>query len=205
MRATRGIAWGRVGETPRVWQRADREDVVQARDGCHDAFARLYEGLGGRVRVTARRFLRDSHAAEDAVQDTFLAAYRGLPALSDPGAFDAWLLRIARNTAVDHARRASRCQPSERAHDESTDDLPGHPRVVRRSGTREPAPIAGVLLRTAFADLPPALQETLRLRYVRGLSCADVARELGVSLNCVKTRVHRARKVLRGAARAASE
>ena len=72
----------------------DRELVVLAREGDHDAFARLVAASVGRLNAIARLILRDYGLAEDAVQDAFVDAWRSLPGLRDPDQFDAWMTRL---------------------------------------------------------------------------------------------------------------
>ncbi len=174
-------------------------DVDAARGGCAAAFSRIYVAMGPSVRNAAYRVVGDEHEAEDTAQDAFLAAYRSLPRLVDPVAFEAWLLRIARNRAVDRRRGMLKCRPSERAHDDTFDDSPGMPRVVRRSGVAEPSPESVAVLRGTLDDMSPAMRDALRLRYVRGLSCEEIARRKGITVMAVKTRLFRARRRLRDA------
>jgi len=178
--------------------RTDPEVVAAARRGSSDAFATLHALTEQRVRSAVRRLVRDSQDAEDAVQETFLAVFRALPRLADVGAFDGWMLRIARNAAINSLRKTGRERPSLRAHDETMDGAPGMPRVVRRSGSQPPCPRASALLSAALDEMPSAVRETLRHRYEHGLSCAEIADRLGVTQSCVKTRLFRARRALRG-------
>jgi len=166
------------------------------------SFSSLYLTLGERVRRTAVCILRDDHAAEDMVQETFLAALQGLPKLADPASFETWLMRIARNKSVSAARRRDRMAPASYVHRDDAGEGPGAPTVVSRWGTQEPGPLTILMLRAAYRDLPSRIRKTLRLRYGAGLSCAVIAGRLGVSVACVKTRLHRGRSALYAAARA---
>lgn len=173
--------------------------VARARSGDPAAFRRLHDEMSQRVRNAAYRLIGDEHEAEDAAQDAFLAAYVSLPKLSDDSAFEAWLMRITRNRAADRRRGMLRCRPSERAHDDGSDDAPELPRVVMRSGVAEPSAESVASLRGSLADMPAALRLVLRHRYLTGLSCEEIARREGLSLVAVKTRLFRARKRLRDA------
>lgn len=173
--------------------------VARAQAGDPAAFERLYDELSPRVRNAAYRVIGDEHEAEDTAQDAFLAAYVSLPKLSDPQAFEGWLMRIARNRAADRRRGMLRCRPSERAHDDGADDAPELPRVLMRSGVAEPTAESVASLRGSLADMPATLRLVLRQRYLRGLSCEEIARREGITLMAVKTRLFRARKRLRAA------
>ena len=182
-------------------QRVPVEVMQRAVDGCPDAFDELYIQFRRAVRVAAVRILQDEHEAEDVTQETFLIALQGIQRLKDARAFPNWLLRIAHNLAVDRARRYRRCPPGPRVHDERLDSASSLPRVVRRSGAAEPSPASVALLRAEFDSLSPSVRETVQMRYRTGLSCRVIARRQGLSLSCVKTRLHRARQRLRDAVR----
>jgi RNA polymerase sigma-70 factor, ECF subfamily len=173
--------------------------VEAAKSGDAAAFGRLYVELRPRVRNSAYRLLRDEHEAEDTAQDAFLAAFVSLPRLADASAFEAWLMRIARNRAVDRRRRMLKCRPSDRAHDEAADDARELPRVIRRSGVAETPADSLASLRAALAEMAPALREVLLLRYARGLSCEQIAAQAGITVVAVKTRLFRARRKVREA------
>lgn len=178
---------------------AGGRDVTIARTGDEAAFGRLYLELRQKVRNTAYRLIGDEHEAEDTAQDAFLAAYVCLPNLTDASSFEAWLMRITRNRAIDRRRRMLKCRPSERAHDDAADDSPELPRVVRRSGVAEPSAESVASLRNTLSDMPSSMRDVLRQRYLRGLSCEEIARRDGVTVMAVKTRLFRARRRLRAA------
>lgn len=189
-----------MGDTP-YCLRSDEagRDVREARSGSDDAFVRLYVELRPRVAHAAWRVTRDEHEAEDTAQDAFMDAYRCLPRLADPEAFEAWLMRITRNRAVDRRRGMLKCRPSARAHDDGLDDSTELPRVVMRSGADEPPPDTMAAFRDTMDEMPPPMRDALRLRYLRGLSYEEIARRKGLSVMAVKTRLFRARRMLRAA------
>ena len=86
----------------------DAEWVGAALDGDAEAFARLYDAWSSRVFDLVVRIVPNRHVAQDVCQDVFFAAWRNLPNLQDRDAFGGWLLRIARNTALNQAARESR-------------------------------------------------------------------------------------------------
>jgi RNA polymerase sigma-70 factor (ECF subfamily) len=184
---------------------AGGRDVSQACEGSEEAFARIYVEMRPIVRNAAYRLIGDEHEAEDTAQDAFLAAFRCLPRLADPVAFEAWLMRITRNRAVDRRRGMMKCRPSERAHDDASDASPELPRVMHRSGVAEPSPQSVAMLRGTLEEMSSSMREALRMRYLRGLSCEEIARRKGVSVMAVKTRLFRARRRLRAALAPAEE
>ena len=82
----------------------DERLVLALRAGDQDAFGRLFDRWYDRVHELARRITRDDGLAADVAQDAFLAAWQRLDRLEDPAAFGGWLLRIARNRALDVVR-----------------------------------------------------------------------------------------------------
>ncbi len=174
-------------------------DVAEAQSGDREAFARLYVELRPLVRNTAYRLIGDEHEAEDTAQDAFLTAFVSLPHLADPTAFEAWLLKITRNRAVDRRRGMMRCRPSGRVHDDGADQSCDLPKVVLRKGVAEPSPESVAMLRCTLDEMAGTMRDALRLRYVKGLSCEEIARRKGITVMAVKTRLFRARRLLRAA------
>src|SRR3990172_12166139 len=87
-------------------ERVDRTLVEAARSGDEEAFASLARGSADRLYAVAHRILRDVDRAEDAVQQTLVAAWRELPGLREGERFDAWLHRILVQACYAEARRA---------------------------------------------------------------------------------------------------
>ncbi len=97
------------GPTPREVDRArDADLVARTRDGDPDAFGKLYDAWFDRVFNVALRIVHDQDTAAEVAQDAFLAAWRKLDGLTDPASFGGWLLRIARNAALNRATRDGR-------------------------------------------------------------------------------------------------
>ena len=82
--------------------------VERARKGDHDAFTALVDLTLVRLDSVARLIVRDPELARDAVQDTYIRAWRDLPGLRDPDRFDAWLHRLIVNACLDLVRRRRR-------------------------------------------------------------------------------------------------
>lgn len=179
-----------------VRQRIEEHVFREAAGGCPAAFERIYTALVGAVRHTAYKVIGDEHEAEDVAQEVFLVALDAIRRMENPCAFPKWVHRVAFNAAIDRVRRVGRCRPQSRVHDEQYDAADSLSRVVRRSGGGEPSPVSLACLRSEYDDLPPQVQETFSLHYREGRSCRSIAREQGVSLSCVKTRLHRARERL---------
>ena len=121
--------------------------------------------------------LGDEREARDALQETLLAAWQGLPQLRERDRPWAWLAGIAANKAADSARRRVQVVP---LHDVE----PGYDHG-------EPSEVA-----TALAKLPRSAREVLLLRYLLRLSEDETAAVLGVRVGTVKSRASRARRLL---------
>jgi RNA polymerase sigma factor (sigma-70 family) len=138
-----------------------------------------------------RKLLRDRGESEDAAQETFLSAYRGLLAGTRPGAPGAWLATIARHECWARTRRRAR-EPEPVAEHESTDG--------RTAADPHDATVEKAELRTlwgAITNLPSSQRTALLMREVSGRSYAEVASELGLSESAVDALLARARRRLR--------
>jgi RNA polymerase sigma-70 factor (ECF subfamily) len=158
--------------------------VERARDGDVDALRLLFLLFADNVFGYVLSIVHDEHDAEDLTSEVFARLPRAL-GLYRPGAtpFAAWLLRVARNVALDHLRR-QRSVPS--AHVQPAGAPPGLPELERLAG-----------LRTALAALPDDQRQVLVLRLVAGLSPTEVAARLDRSVDAVHALQHRARRRLR--------
>jgi len=127
---------------------------------------------------------RNSHVAEDLVQETFLRAWRSQEKLRDPKAARAWLYTILRN---EHARLYERRRPEVR----DPHDLPPVPSKGYDTSAE------AFVLRRALADLDLEYREPLLLQVLGGFSCKEIGTMLGLKTNTVLTRLFRARQALR--------
>ncbi|HET6820356.1 MAG TPA: RNA polymerase sigma factor [Candidatus Limnocylindria bacterium] len=163
----------------------DMVDVVAARDD-RAAFATLYRRYVDRVYGYAFYQLGDHHDAEDATERTFMAALRGLPEFEDRGStFRAWLFRIAHNTVANAHRSRSRRR---------AEPLPES--FERPAPNADPAGLVAVAdelheVRRAIAEMPDDRRQVILLRFVDGLSTAEVAEVLDRSPGAVRVLLHR--------------
>lgn len=134
--------------------------------------------------------VRDAHRAEDAVAQTFLLAWRDLPKLRQAERFDAWLLRIAHNRAINELGQRVTV-PLEDVPAPVADDAGSSPSdVVERQADAQ-------RLRRELLRLSPAHRDVLVLRFFHELSHAEVARILGRRVEAVRALQHRALEQLR--------
>src|SRR5688572_16726060 len=150
----------------------DEETLVRAaRRGDRRAFDRLVERYSHAVVARQFGWTRDTAAAEDLAQETFLRAWQGLGRLEDLRAFGSWLLSIAGFVGQEWLRKK---QSDQRAR---ANLVP--PEEPERHDEPDPA------LARAVSELAPEVQQLLALRHDRGMSCDEIARELGRPLGTV--------------------
>jgi RNA polymerase sigma-70 factor (ECF subfamily) len=165
------------------------ELVERAQRGDHEAFDALASAAYHRMYAIARRILRDGYAAEDAVQDALVRAWRDLRALRDPDRFDAWLHRLLVNACMDQVKRRKR-----RSVEIPSLDLdPGAP-----DGGLDQLVVRDELER-AFLELPVNQRAALVLTYYIGLSAPEVGAILGIPAGTVASRLHYGARAMRAA------
>ena len=180
---------------------ADLVDGLRAGDAA--AYRRFVDENSASVYGLALKLLGDEQEAEDVLQETFLSAFRAIDRFEGRSKLSTWLYRIAYNASLMHLRKRERMTTF------SLDQPYGDEEQVR--------PVAGDLLvdwsavpddrlltaearqemDRAIAQLPESLRSAFILRDIQGLSGAETAEILGISVQAVKNRLHRARLSLR--------
>lgn len=170
----------------------DWDLIRRCRDGAPEAFEPLVRRHEGPALAYATAMLGVRADAEDAVQEAFVRAYRGLDGLQPGSSFGGWFRTILRNECLDRLRaaprRRERSWPVEGA--EPASRAPHGPERVER---RE---LAGEI-RSALAALAPGHREVLVLREMDGMSYGEIGRELGISEGTVASRLHHGRSRLK--------
>ena len=154
-----------------------------ARRGEPWALERCYEAYHVRVYGLCYQLLGRPEDAQDAMQATFLNAFRELPRFRGEGALRNWLFRIAVNQANRMLRKRREVVELVEETVEVEDDAPA---VVDRLAVRD-----------ALVRLRPAHRAVLVLRFWEELSYTEIAAVLGLPLPVVKMRLHRAREEFR--------
>ncbi len=170
-------------------QRVTSELVERAQRGDHEAFESLATAAYHRLYAVARRILRDGYAAEDAVQDTLLKAWRELRGLRDPEKFDAWLHRLLVNACRDQVRRRNR-RPLEVDIPDLERAAPGDD--IARLADRDE-------IERAFLELSVEHRAVLVLTHYLGLSGPEVAAILRIPPGTVHSRLHYGSQAMRAA------
>jgi RNA polymerase sigma-70 factor (ECF subfamily) len=176
--------------------------LARVQAGEDDAFEACVRTYCGQMLRVARRILRNEEDANDAVQDAFLSAFKGITQFKGQSRLGTWLHRIVVNAALGRLRNL------QRHPEKSIEDLLPHfgegehqidPPVpwqatpattVQSQETRE-------LVQRCINQLPETYRIVLLLRDIEGLATEETARILQTSTAVVKTRLHRARQALR--------
>lgn len=176
----------------------DEEIVARVRAGEIGQYEILVRRHDRRLHKLARGILRNEGEAEDAVQDVHLQVLTHLDQFAGRSSFLTWLTRIAINASLSRLRSQLR-QRLWDISDEAQDDLG---LILPFPGIDpEQQALETDLRRTlqrALDALPESYRVVFTMREVKELSTAECARRLGLTKECVKTRLHRAKSLLRG-------
>jgi RNA polymerase sigma-70 factor, ECF subfamily len=178
-------------------ERTEAIVVERAREGDADAFRELVESYSAKLFRLAWRITGDEQSAEDAVQETFLRAYRSLGRFDARSQFGTWLHRIAVNVALDLARKQQRHRdrredwPAETAGEEPLPSPAPGPDRIALSLEVERA------VRSGLAELSAMERTAFVLRHFEGRSIAEICEQLGLGASAGKQAVFRAVKKLR--------
>lgn len=168
----------------------DEAVVARVLDGARESFEVLMRRHNQRVFRAARAVLRDDAEAEDVVQDAWVRAYTHLRQFSGRASFATWLTRIAIHEALARRRRRVR-STSLGDHAETL------PAAVRPPEDEVGARQVAAAIEAAIDALPTRYRVAFVLRDLQGLGTAETAACLAVPEATVKTRLHRARNLLR--------
>jgi RNA polymerase sigma-70 factor (ECF subfamily) len=171
--------------------------LAAARRGDRSALEQLLERHQRQVFRFGMKMCGGEEDAKDVLQETLLAAARNIGEFRGASSVSTWLYTIARSFCLKR-QRTSKFAP---AHVESLEDVSDEARAVADAAHGPDAAAEGkqvqAALRDAIAELDPMYREVLVLRDVEGLSAAEVADVLGLTVEAVKSRLHRARVVVR--------
>ncbi|MGQ0721204.1 MAG: RNA polymerase sigma factor [Candidatus Eiseniibacteriota bacterium] len=179
---------------------SDQDLVRRARDGDEAAFQELLERHQGRVYHHALRLMGNSQDAEEVLQDTFVQVYRNLGRFEERSRFSTWVYRIATNEALMRLRRARRTREVflEDALGRDSENPAESIRDFSRSALEEVEERELLdILQRLLAEMPEEHRAVFAMRDIDGLTNAEVADVLEISVGAVKSRLHRARLYLR--------
>lgn len=168
---------------------------------------RVFRDYAPRVYNLARRMLGNDADAEDVTQDVLLQVVRKLDTFRGESAFPTWLHRVTVNAALAHRRKRANRQAHHSGEplDAVLDDGHGqpHPSSLKPWSVSPDRPVLDAedheVIERSIAELPETYRDVYVLADVEGLPNAEIADHLGLSVAAVKSRLHRARLLMRDA------
>jgi len=186
---------------------ADHELVARAVEGDGEAFGLIVRRHQDRLYNVVYRLLGSAEDAQDALQEVFLKAFENLKGFRGTSSLYTWLFRIAVNTALSHRRKRRReplatgLGPGNAGTGPSGDDAPGLDPADRSASTNPAEPMMAAeteaLIQGAIGALDDDHRAVVVLRDIQHCDYHEIAEILGVPTGTVKSRLHRARLVLR--------
>jgi len=165
-------------------------ELVSAVASDLEAFGELIRRHQDFVYGAALRVVRNPVLAQDVAQDAFVRAYKALPDFRGQAAVRSWLYRIATNLALNAVQRRKEYPAQELPESAATAGGPERETVRGQMAAH---------LRSAIEELPDDLKQPLVMREYGSMSYQEIAEDLDLPLNTVRTRILRARRSLRGA------
>lgn len=178
---------------PRYGDAVDETNLSKARSGDAAAMERVLTEVAPAVHRFGMRMCRHANDADDVLQDTLLAIANNLSSFEGRSSLTSWVFTLAR-TACSRRRRGLKNQPHV-ADDEAQE-------LIDERGSPEDAVLQSELrarVNAALDRLPDQLREAIELRDVQGLSAKEAATVLDISVEALKSRLHRGRTLLRAA------
>lgn len=178
----------------------DPDNVLlqRARAGDRQAVEALLERHQAQIYRFSLKMCRDPEDAKDVLQETLLATARGVRDFRGASSFSTWLYTIARSFCIKRRRRRKLAPDEERSLDS---EMIADGRQLTDPAQSPDDAVAGKeverALDQAIRNLEPIYREVILLRDVEGLTAPEVAEVLGVSVQAVKSRLHRARLSVR--------
>lgn len=177
----------------------ESELLIDAQQGDLDAFEDLQKMMEPGIRRFVRRLMNSDYTVDDIVQDVFIALYLKMDRIDPPENIKPYLYRMARNRCYDEMRQNGRVQKL------SLDDEPVQMWVsfTNSSAKDKPDEVAHWLLlhlevQEAMDQLPDLQRQALILYAEEGFSYAEIAEAMDTSVGTIKSRIHHAKKNLRG-------
>ncbi len=162
----------------------ERKAIAAAKAGDWDALTYLYSRYSDDVCRFIQSIVRDHHKAEDITQDVFAKLIRAIQKYEEREVpFAAWIMRVARNAALDHVR--------------SRRQIPVDEVWISENGEEQTSLDCTRALKEALAELPQSQREVLVLRHIGGLSPTEIAERLGKTEASIQGLHHRGRAALK--------
>lgn len=180
----------------------DRSVVLEAVKGNREAFDILVEKYYKKIYNLAYRFVGDAEEANDLAQEIFTAAYQNLKKFRGDAKFSTWLFQIATNRGKNRFKYLKRRGYfAGRGQQETDEDRDSSQRAIPDYSTNPETLLAGKqiqkIVQDAIDDLDPDHKEIVILRDIEGFSYDEIAQMLNLPEGTTKSRLHRARMVVK--------
>jgi RNA polymerase sigma-70 factor (ECF subfamily) len=178
----------------------DEELVTKAKSGDHPAFAELCRRYSRVLKQRIYRMVRNYHDAEDITQESLMKAYTHLAGFRRHCSFQSWLTRIAINSSIMHLRKRRLYSyastdllttEGDRAHSSDIPDSSPNPEQ------HYDAHQTSVILTRAVEELPPVFRQVVEHYHRDEAKLVDVANTIGITVGAAKSRLPRARRLIR--------
>jgi RNA polymerase sigma-70 factor, ECF subfamily len=169
--------------------------VAASKNGDQDAFAQLVQRYQRRVFNLVYRMLQQYEEATETTQETFLAAWQGLPAFRGDAQFPTWLYRIAYNCSLKQLARRKRDRALQVAleAEKSLEDANDERREKAELDTHD----RQILVQEHLSHLPAKYRIVLILRHLQDMTYEEMAEILTMPIGTIKTHLFRARNLLK--------
>ena len=176
---------------------ADITLVRRAKRGDYGAFDLLVLKYQSKVISLARKFIKDTHLAEDIAQEAFVKAYKSLKSFREESAFYTWLYRITANTTKNYLKSKKRKKEYSESELFSVDtenldifDIPGgdSPEEILAANN-----LRDVILES-LSNLPEDIRTAVSLREFEGLTYEEISEVIGCPIGTVRSRIFRGRE-----------
>ncbi len=164
----------------------DHDLLEKAKSGDGKAFGKIVEKYTGVVYAAVRSVLGSRGDIDDAVQESFIRVYRGLPSFSGRSSLSTWIWSIARNNAINiRAKERDDVIPLDKTAEIASSRLGPEAEFARRSAAED--------IEYLLSRLEGDYRQAIELRYLAGKKYREIAEILAIPEGTVKTLIHRGR------------
>lgn len=190
VQSTQSMRMPLTGAVSSTAEQDDLQLVAASKGGDQDAFAQLVQRYQRRVFNLVYRMLQQYEEANETTQETFLAAWQGLPAFRGDARFATWLYRIAYNCSLKQLEQRKRDKALQVALEAEQDD-------AKLVDTEMDVRDRQALVREHLSHLPAKYRIVLILRHLQDMTYEEMAEILTMPIGTIKTHLFRARNLLK--------
>jgi RNA polymerase sigma-70 factor, ECF subfamily len=190
VQSTQSIRMPLTGAVSSTAEQDDLQLIAASKGGDQDAFAQLVQRYQRRVFNLVYRMLQQYEEANETTQETFLAAWQGLPAFRGDARFATWLYRIAYNCSLKQLEQRKRDKALQVALEAEQDD-------AKLVDTEMDVRDRQALVREHLSHLPAKYRIVLILRHLQDMTYEEMAEILTMPIGTIKTHLFRARNLLK--------